>query len=46
MIDFHKAEAAEHEVELTGQGDGIVQANPTLLRRALSNLVSSALAYA
>ena len=45
VLDFHEAEAAEHEVELSAQGNATVHADPTLLRRALSNLISNALAH-
>jgi len=45
VLDFHEAEAAEHEVQLSGHGDATIHADPTLLRRALSNLISNALAH-
>ncbi|MGH8230058.1 MAG: heavy metal sensor histidine kinase, partial [Steroidobacteraceae bacterium] len=45
VADFYQALAEEQGVELGCEGDGRLQADPQLLRRALSNLVSNALKY-
>jgi two-component system heavy metal sensor histidine kinase CusS len=38
--------AEERDVQLSCDGDGVVLADPALLRRALANLVSNAVRYA
>ena len=43
--DFFDAMAEEQEVVVVYQGSGIVQAEPQLLHRALTNLLSNALRY-
>jgi two-component system, OmpR family, heavy metal sensor histidine kinase CusS len=45
VADFYQALADEQNVELVREGDGRVFADPLLLRRALSNLLSNALKY-
>jgi len=45
IADFYAALADEQGVELRCEGEGQVKADATLLRRALSNLVSNALKF-
>jgi two-component system, OmpR family, heavy metal sensor histidine kinase CusS len=45
VADFYQALADEQSVELVCEGDGRILADPLLLRRALSNLLSNALKY-
>jgi two-component system heavy metal sensor histidine kinase CusS len=45
VADFYQALADEQEVELVCEGDARIMADPMLLRRALSNLLSNALKY-
>ena len=45
ILDFYDAAAREREVVLTRQGDGELYADPMLLRRALSNVVSNGLRH-
>ena len=45
VVDFYQALADEQRVELVCEGDTTVLADPLLLRRALSNLLSNALKY-
>jgi two-component system, OmpR family, heavy metal sensor histidine kinase CusS len=45
VVDFYQALADEQGVELRCEGVGSVTADPILLRRALSNLVSNALKF-
>ena len=43
--EFHEAVAEEQQVRIVCEGAGQVRADPILLRRALSNLLSNALRY-
>ncbi|MHB1529181.1 MAG: heavy metal sensor histidine kinase [Acidiferrobacteraceae bacterium] len=43
--EFHEAVAEEQQVRIVCEGAGRVRADPILLRRALSNLLSNALRY-
>lgn len=43
--EFYEAVAREQRVEVTCRGTGTVQADPTLFRRAVSNLLSNALRH-
>jgi two-component system, OmpR family, heavy metal sensor histidine kinase CusS len=45
VADFYQALAEEQGVQLSCEGEGKVIAEPLLLRRALSNLLSNALKY-
>ncbi|MES2705683.1 MAG: heavy metal sensor histidine kinase [Verrucomicrobiota bacterium] len=45
VMDFFSALAEEKGVMLTGSGDGTLQADPGLLRMALTNLVSNAIRH-
>lgn len=45
LIDFYDAVAAEKEITFQHIGTATVHANPSLLRRALSNLFSNAIKY-
>ena len=45
MCDFYHALAEEQGVELACEGQATIPADPLLLRRALSNLLSNALKY-
>ncbi len=43
--EFHEAMSEEKEVEITCQGSALLNADPILFRRAISNLLSNALQY-
>lgn len=43
--EFHEAMAEEQGIEVTCHGNALVYADPMLLRRAVSNLLSNALQY-
>ena len=45
VIAFYEALAAEQDVTVTCEGDGKVDADPILFRRAISNLLSNSLRY-
>ena len=45
IITFYEAVAAEQNVRMVCEGDGTVNADPVLFRRAISNLLSNALCY-
>jgi len=45
VVDFYQALADEQRVELVCEGKATILADPLLLRRALSNLLSNALKY-
>lgn len=45
VSDFYQALADEREIQLSCEGQGAVLADASLLRRALSNLVSNAIEY-
>jgi two-component system heavy metal sensor histidine kinase CusS len=45
VVDFYEAVADEQSVVLACHGEGMLEADPILFRRALSNLVSNALHY-
>jgi two-component system heavy metal sensor histidine kinase CusS len=45
LRDFYEALAEEHEVKVRCEGHALVYAEPTLFRRAVSNLLSNALHY-
>jgi two-component system, OmpR family, heavy metal sensor histidine kinase CusS len=45
VVDFYQALADEQRVELICEGNATILADPLLLRRALSNLLSNALKY-
>lgn len=45
VADFYQALAEEQGVELMCEGQGVLLADPMLVRRALSNLLSNALKY-
>jgi two-component system, OmpR family, heavy metal sensor histidine kinase CusS len=45
LREFYEAMAEEHEVEIICEGHALVHADPILLRRAVSNLLSNALHY-
>ncbi|MBF7688741.1 heavy metal sensor histidine kinase [Acinetobacter rathckeae] len=45
LIDFYDALAAEKDITFQHTGTAMVNANPTMLRRALSNLFSNAIKY-
>lgn len=45
VVDFYQALADEQRVELVCEGDATILADPLLLRRALSNLLSNAMKY-
>jgi two-component system heavy metal sensor histidine kinase CusS len=45
VVDFYQALADEREISLRAEGQGTVLADASLLRRALSNLVSNAIEY-
>ncbi|WP_089721044.1 heavy metal sensor histidine kinase [Candidatus Entotheonella palauensis] len=45
MQSYFEALAAEREIEMICQGKGYLYADPTLVRRALSNLLSNAIRY-
>jgi two-component system heavy metal sensor histidine kinase CusS len=45
VVDFYQALADEQRVELLCEGNATMLADPLLLRRALSNLLSNALKY-
>ena len=45
VVDFYEAMADEQSVVLACHGEGMLEADPILFRRALSNLVSNALHY-
>lgn len=45
VIAFYEAVAAEQNVRMVCEGDGIVNADPILFQRAISNLLSNALRY-
>ena len=45
ILDFYDAAAREHEISLSRKGDGELFADPTLFRRAISNVVSNALRH-
>ena len=45
IIAFYEALAAEQNVRVTCEGDGTINADPILFRRAISNLLSNALHY-
>ena len=45
VIAFYEALAAEQDVRVACEGDGTVDADPILFRRAISNLLSNALRY-
>jgi two-component system heavy metal sensor histidine kinase CusS len=46
MTDYFEGLAEEREITLAWRGDGTVWADPSLLRRALANLLSNAVRYA
>jgi two-component system heavy metal sensor histidine kinase CusS len=43
--EFYEALAKEKGIEVTCQGNSLINADPTLFRRAMSNLLSNALQY-
>jgi two-component system heavy metal sensor histidine kinase CusS len=45
LVEFYDIVAEEQGITLVNQGDGELMADPLLLRRALSNLLSNALRY-
>jgi two-component system, OmpR family, heavy metal sensor histidine kinase CusS len=45
LMDFYEALAEEKHITLVCQGDGMVQGDRLMLRRAISNLLSNALRY-
>lgn len=45
LREFYEALAEEHEVEVRCEGQALVNADPILFRRAMSNLLSNALHY-
>jgi two-component system heavy metal sensor histidine kinase CusS len=45
ILDFYDAAAREREIDLTRTGDGELNADPMLFRRAVNNLVSNALQH-
>jgi len=45
ILDFYDAAAREQEITLSREGDADLCADPTLFRRAVSNLVSNALQH-
>jgi two-component system heavy metal sensor histidine kinase CusS len=46
ILDFYDAAAREREIDLSRKGDGELDADPMLFRRAINNLVSNALQHA
>jgi len=45
MLDYFEGLAGERSIDIVASGEGIVWADPLLLRRALANLVSNAINY-
>ncbi|MCH2003685.1 MULTISPECIES: heavy metal sensor histidine kinase [Acinetobacter] len=45
LFDFYDAIAAEKSISLEQKGYGVVNGDPSMLRRALSNLLSNAIKY-
>ncbi|HVW63729.1 MAG TPA: heavy metal sensor histidine kinase [Nitrosospira sp.] len=45
VINFYEALAAEREVQVRCVGDGVMDVDPILFRRVISNLLSNALRY-
>ena len=45
VIDYHDAVAQEQGVDVACRGEAVLEADPILFRRAVSNLVSNALQY-
>ncbi len=45
LREFYEALAEEHEVEVRCEGQAVVNADPILFRRAMSNLLANALHY-
>lgn len=45
VCEFYQALADEREIEMRCEGQGMIRADSSLLRRALSNLVSNAIEY-
>ena len=45
VLEFHEAEAEEGGVKLASEGHATLHADPALLRRALSNLISNAIQH-
>lgn len=45
VIEYHDAVAQEQGIKMTCHGDAVLDADPALFRRAVSNLLSNALQY-
>ncbi len=45
VLDFHESQAQEQGILITCTGKATLNADPTMLRRAISNLVSNALSH-
>jgi len=45
LVEFHRLAAEEKEVELTSEGEGAIQGDRLMIRRAISNLLSNAIRH-
>jgi len=45
LVEFHRLVAEEKEVELTSEGEGTIQGDRLMIRRAVSNLLSNAIRH-
>ena len=46
LVEFHRLVAEEKEIELTSDGEGQIQGDRLMIRRAISNLLSNAIRHA
>ncbi len=45
LVEFHRLAAEEKDVELTSDGEGAIQGDRLMIRRAISNLLSNAIRH-